>query len=357
MPAAGATLGDLDHESQAFGLATPLGINSTTGVAGLTLGGGFGWLTRKLGLTVDNLRSAQLVTADAELVRASEDEHTDLFWGLPGGGGNFGVVTSFEFELHPLGPDVLAGLLAYPAEGARERFMRYRDHVTNAPDELACWMVIRSAPPLPFIPAELHGREVQLFAFMWAGQPEGGTPALDALRHSLGAPAGEHVVPHPYVAWQKAFDPLLTPGARNYWKSHYFGQLSDEAIETVCEYGARLPTAMTEIFIGQLGGHANRLPADATAYPHRDAEYAMNVHARWDNPEADARAVGWAREFHAAMAPFATGGVYVNFVPEGDHVPDAAFGPNYDRLAELKSRWDPQNLFRMNQNVAPRSTP
>lgn len=352
----GATLADFDHEAQAFGLATPLGINSTTGVAGLTLGGGFGWLTRKHGLTVDNLRSAQVVTADAELVRASEQENRDLFWGICGGGGNFGVVTSFELELHPVGPEVLAGLLAYPFDGADERLARYRDHLRSVPEELACWMVMRKAPPLPFIPPDLHGKEVQLFAFMWAGDAEDGETALAAVRGALGPPVGEHVVPHPYTAWQKTFDPLLAPGARNYWKSHNFAELSDGAITVFCDFGARLPTGLTEIFIGQLGGEANRRPVDATAYPHRDAEFGMNAHTRWEDPSDDIRAINWARELHAELAPFATGGVYVNFIPEGDHVPDAAFGPNYERLIDVKTRWDPHNLFRMNQNIPPRPT-
>jgi hypothetical protein len=226
----GATLADFDKETQAFGLATPLGINSTTGVAGLTLGGGMGWTTRKFGLTVDNLISADVVTADGKLVRASEKENPDLFWALRGGGGNFGVVTSFEFKLHRLGPEVLSGLIVHPLDKASELLPEFRRIANDAPDELTTWVVMRKAPPLPFLPTEWHGKEVLIFATCYSGDIKEGEKALKGLR-ALGKPIVDVVSPHPFTAWQAAFDPLLTPGARNYWKSHDFAALPDEAIK------------------------------------------------------------------------------------------------------------------------------
>ncbi len=350
--APGATLGDLDRESQAFGLAVPVGINSTTGIAGLTLGGGFGWLTRKYGLTVDNLLSADVVTADGRFLRADEGENADLFWGIRGGGGNFGVVTSFTFQLHPVGPTVLAGLIVHPFDRAGDLMRRYRDIAAAMPDEATCWVVLRKAPPLPFLPAEVHGREVMVFAVFHAGDEEAGWKALEPVR-ALGQPLGEHVGPMPYAAWQSAFDPLLAPGARNYWKSHNFTRLDDGLIDLLVEQAGRLPSDQCEIFVGQLGGAANRVPADATAYPHRDAEFVMNVHSRWANPPEDTACTLWAREVFDKTAPYATGGVYVNFITDDEQRVQAAYGANYERLAALKRKYDPTNMFCVNQNIAP----
>lgn len=347
----GARLADLDRETQAFGLATPLGINSTTGVAGLTLGGGFGWLSRKHGLSVDNLASADLVTARGELVRASEDEHPDLFWAIRGGGGNFGVVTSFEFRLHPVGPEILAGLIVHPLAGAKELLQHVRDLAEACPDELSCWPVLRQAPPLPFLPAEAHGQPVLVLALCHAGDPATARRAIEPIL-ALGEPLGSHLGPIAYAGWQAAFDPLLTPGARNYWKSHNFRRLPDEAIDLLVREAAQLPTSECEIFLGQLGGAVNRVPAEATAYPHRDACYVMNVHARWQDPADDASCVAWARRVFEATAPFATGGAYVNFLTEEEARPEAAWGANFGRLLAVKRRYDPDNLFRVNQNIS-----
>ena len=348
----GATLADVDHETQAFGLAVPVGINSTTGIAGLTLGGGFGWISRKHGLTVDNLLSADVVTADGRLVRASATEEPDLFWGLRGGGGNLGIVTSFEFRLFPLGPEVTAGLVVHPFDDAQGVMRRWRDFCKTAPDEATCWLVARKAPPLPFLPAEWHGREVVVLAMVYAGDMAAGEKAFESLR-SYGKPIADVVGPHPFAGFQQAFDPLLTPGARNYWKSHNFAEMSDDAIDTILKYAARLPSAQSEIFVAQMGGATSRVPADATAYPHREAQFVMNVHTRWEKPKDDASSVAWAREFFEATAPFATGGVYVNFVSEDEGRVDAAYGANFERLAVLKKKYDPDNVFRVNQNVAP----
>lgn len=350
---AGCTLGDLDHDTQVFGLATPVGINSTTGIAGLTLGGGFGWLTRKHGLTIDNLLSADVVTANGSLLHASDTEHQDLFWAIRGGGGNFGVVTSFEFQLHPVGPQVLSGLVVHPFADARKVLQHYRAFAAQAPDEVVPWVVIRKAPPLPFLPVAVHGKEVLILAMFYAGDMASGERALEPLRR-FGNPIADVVGPHPYTGWQQAFDPLLTPGARNYWKSHNFTKIDDGLIDTLIAYTGKLPSPHCEIFMGQLGGAARRVPADSTAYGMRDAEFVMNVHGRWERPSEDEGGIKWARALTADTAKFATGGVYINFVnaDESERV-RAAYGPNYDRLVAVKNKYDPQNMFRMNHNILP----
>ena len=349
----GATLADLDKETQAFALATPVGINSTTGVAGLALGGGFGWITRKYGLTIDNLLSADVVMADGKFVRASNEENQDLFWALRGGGGNFGVVTSFEFRLHPVGPEVLSGLIIHSLEKAGELLPQFRRIANDAPDELTTWVVMRKAPPLPFLPAAWHGKEVLIFAACYCGDTKEGEKALAGLR-SLGKPIADVISPHPFTGWQAAFDPLLTPGARNYWKSHDFNDLPDEAIEVILNAIWKLPTPECEIFIAHVGGAMSRVAAEATAWPNRKAHFIMNVHTRWREQAQDAACIEWARQLFDATARFALGSVYVNFMPddEGGRV-EKAYGANYRRLAQIKRRYDPDNLFRMNQNIRP----
>ena len=349
----GATLGDLDHEAQAFGLATSLGINSTTGVAGLTLGGGFGWLTRKHGMTVDNLVAAEMVTAEGERLRTSAEQNEDLFWAIRGGGGNFGIVTQFEFKLHPVGPEVLSGLIVYPFEQAQSVLKQYREFVDTIPDDLCVWAVLRKAPPLPFLTQEVHGREVVIFAFMHSGDMDEGKRLIEPLRH-FGESYGEHIGPSPFAGWQQGFDPLLTPGARNYWKSHNFAELSDGAIDSIIEYASRLPSPHCEIFIALLGGEASRVAPEATAYAHRDTKFVLNVHGRWEDSQQDTECVSWSREFFEAAKPYAMGGVYVNFMTEEetDRIGEA-YGPNYERLARMKQKYDPQNLFHLNQNIKP----
>ena len=351
----GLTLGEFDRATQAAGLATPLGINSTTGIAGLTLGGGFGWLTRAYGLTVDNLRSAELVTAGGDQVTASERENPDLFWAIRGGGGNFGVVTSFEYGLHPVGPEVMAGLIVHPLSNARALLRGYRDVAANAPDALSVWVVMRGAPPLPFLPAEVHGMPVLVLAALYAGRLADGERAVAPLR-ALGTPIADVISPHAYTGFQAAFDPLLTPGARNYWKSHNLARLDDAVIDTLVDAAEHLPGGQCEVFLAQLGGAARRVPRDATAYAGRDAEFVVNVHARWTEAAQDDACIAWARGLFDAVAPHATGGAYVNFMTqeEGDRV-RAAYGPNYERLAAVKRKYDPTNVFHMNQNVQPSS--
>lgn len=349
----GATLGDLDHETQAFALATPVGINSTTGIAGLTLGGGFGWLSRKYGLAIDSLVSADVVTAEGTVVRASADENADLFWGIRGGGGNFGVVTNFEFKLHSVGPQVLAGLMVFDADDAKTIMQKYREFVKDAPEELAVWVVLRQAPPLPFLSEEVHGKDILVLAMCYTGTEKEGQRLIEPLR-GFGKMHGEHVGMMPFAAWQTAFDPLLTPGARNYWKSHNFSELSDGIIEVATGFARKVPSPQCEIFVGQLGGAVRQVSADATAYGIRDAEFVMNVHTRWEKPKEDDTCIAWAREFFDAATPHATGGVYLNFMPEdeGNRV-EAAFGSNYKRALELKRKYDPTNIFRLNQNIDP----
>jgi FAD/FMN-containing dehydrogenase len=350
----GATLADFDRAAQAFGLATPLGINSTTGVAGLTLGGGFGWLSRRLGLTIDNLLSAEVVTATGDIVRASSDVNPDLFWAIRGGGGNFGVVTSFEFRLHPVGPEVLSGLVVHPLDAAGDVLRFYRDFLPTTPDEFVCWFVMRKAPPLPFLPTEWHGKEILALAMCYSGSSLAEGERVAAPLRGFGKPIADVVAPHPYTAWQAVMDPLLTPGFRNYWKSHDFREVSDGLIDTLIAHARKLPDPNTEIAFAQLGGAVSRVPNDATAYGHRDGQFVLNVHGRWQDRGKDSACIGWARDLFNATAPFATGNVYVNFLTqdEEDRV-RAAYGRNYDRLSKLKNKYDPRNLFRLNQNIRP----
>jgi FAD/FMN-containing dehydrogenase len=349
----GATLANFDEAVQAHGLATPVGINSTTGIAGLTLGGGFGWLTRKYGMTIDNLVSVDMVMADGKKLRASQNENTDLFWAIRGGGGNFGVVTQFEFQLFPVGPEVLAGLIVFPFSQAKQILTKYRQFANSAPEELNVWVVLRQAPPLPFLPENVHGKEVVVLPIFYSGTVANAEKLIAPLR-AFGKAHGEHLGAQPYVQWQKAFDPLLTPGARNYWKSHNFTELADGALNSIIEFAGKLPSPQCEIFIGLIAGAPNRVAPDAMAYGHRDARFVLNVHGRWDEAKDDQKCIAWAREFFKASAPYASAGAYVNFMTaeEGDRIA-SAYGSNYERLVEIKRRYDPENVFHLNQNIKP----
>jgi len=349
----GALLGDVDHETQAFGLAVPLGINSTTGVGGLALGGGFGWLSRAFGHAVDNMVSAEVVTAAGKLLRASDTENEDLFWAIRGGSGNFGVVTAFEFKLHPVGPMILTGPVVHALENAPAVLRAYREAARDMPDEATCWFVLRKAPPLPFLKAEHHGSPVVILVMAYAGSIEKGEAALKPLR-AIGTPLGDGVSPHPYAAWQAAFDPLLAPRARNYWKSNDFTELTNEVIDLMVAAAATLPTNECEIFTAQLGGAAGRVAADATAYPHRRTRFTMNIHGRWQSAQDDEKAIAWVRKLYQHSAPLSTGSVYINFVPEAGEVRAVGpFGGNETRLRRIKSRVDPANLFRATVPIEP----
>lgn len=350
----GCLLSDVDQKTQLHGLAVPLGINSTTGVAGLTLGGGFGWITGKHGLTIDNLLSAEVVCADGEVRVASASNNADLFWAIRGGGGNFGVVSSFIFALHPIGPEVLSGLIVHPLADGRTLLQSYRDICARAPDELTIWAVMRQAPPLPFIPQDWHGKEVLIFAACYAGDLKEGEKALRELR-DLGRPIADVIGPHSYAIWQQAFDPLLTPGARNYWKSNDFLRLADEVIDISLTAVATLPDPQSEIFIAHLGGAMTNVDPTATPFPQRKRHFVMNVHTRWSDPVQDETCIAWARDLSDRTAPHAAGSVYVNFMPsdEGGRMSEA-YGPNIDRLRKIKTEYDPKNLFRLNHNIEAR---
>ena len=350
----GATLGDFDAATLEHGLATPTGINSTTGIAGLTLGGGFGWLSRKYGMTVDNLVSADVVTANGSQLHASEDENSDLFWAIRGGSGNFGIVTQFEFQLHQVGPDLLSGLIVFPQSQAKDVLRKYAEFSSSMPEELNVWVIMRKAPPLPFLPEDVHGTDVIILALCYAGDPAEGEALVEPIK-AFGDPIGVMVGAQPYVDWQQAFDPLLAPGMRNYWKSHNFTEISDGLIDAVVEQAERLPSPHCEIFFGAIGGATSRVAPDAMAYSHRDANYVMNVHGRWETADEDATGIAWAREVFGATKPFASSGVYVNFITEeeDDARIASAYGVNRARLVELKKKYDPTNFFRLNQNIQP----
>lgn len=348
----GATLADIDHETQAYGLALPVGINSTTGIAGLTLGGGFGWLSRTHGMTVDQLVSVEVVTVDGERLVCDQENHSDLFWSLQGGGGNFAVVTSFKFKLAPLGPDVMCGPIIHEIKDAKKVLTAYREFCQNSPRELTVWAILRYAPPFPFLDSSHHGKPVLVLVAFYDGSVEEGEKAISKLKE-IGNPIGDGVSPHSFVDFQQAFDPLLTPGERNYWKTHNFKEISDGLIDTLVTYGNQIPSKESEIFLAQLGGAINDVPEDATAYPHRDIEFIMNVHTRWENADQDDTCISWAREFHQATRPFATGGVYVNFVSEGDDSIEAAYSENAERLSKIKTKYDPKNSLRANLNLKP----
>ncbi|MGE5847350.1 MAG: FAD-binding oxidoreductase [Ignavibacteria bacterium] len=349
----GASLGDFDHEAQAFGLAVPLGINSTTGISGLTLGGGFGWLSRKYGLTIDSLISADIVTADGKLLKASSTENQDLFWAIRGGGGNFGIVTSFEFRLFEIGQQVLSGLIIHPLENAREVLRFYNDFIKQTPEEFVCWAVMRKAPPLPFLDPEWHGKEILVLAVCCSGDLAKAEEIAKPLR-SFGKPIADVIAPHPYEAWQKVLDPLLAPGMRNYWKSHDFLEISDGLIDVMIEYAGQLPDPQCEVVFVQLGGVINKIPAKATAFARRDTEFVLNLHGRWEDAAKDGLCISWARKLFDACTPYASGSVYVNFMTseEQDRVRQA-YGSNYDRLVELKNKYDPNNFFNFNLNISP----
>jgi len=348
----GATWGDFDHEAGAFGLATTGGLVSTTGVAGLTLGGGQGYLARKHGLTVDNLVGADVVTADGELVHASESAHPDLFWALRGGGGNFGVVTAFEFELHEVGR-VLGGPVFYPYEDARGVLECYREFTGDAPDELACYAMFLRIPPEEPFPRERRGDPAIALVACYAGPIDEGETALEPLR-AVGDPLLDGIRPLPYPELQRSFDDGSPEGYRWYSKSHYLDGLPDGAIDTILEFTDPYPGPLTQVAIEPMGGAIGRVDPAETAFRHREAEYSLGIWPAWDDPGRDDDMRAWAREFHEAMAPYATGGVYANYLDrdEDDRI-RAAYGGNYERLVAVKNEWDPENLFRVNQNVEP----
>jgi FAD/FMN-containing dehydrogenase len=350
----GLTWSEFDHETQAFGLAVTGGLVSSTGIAGFTLGGGLGWLLRKYGLTCDNLVSADVVTADGQLVTASEHEHPDLFWALRGGGGNFGVVTSLEYQLHPVGPIVFAGAVFYPGSSATQVLRGWRDLAGSMPDELTTLANVLVAPPVPFLPEAVHGQMVVAILGVHAGSVEEGAEAAQPLR-TLAEPIADLMGPMPYTAMQSLLDPLWQAGAQNYFTSVLLGALDDAAIDTLLARHAAGEAPVRELHLHHAGGAMARVPADATAYAHRDVPYVLNIIARSPERAGFDRHADWARTTHQAMQPWGTGGAYVNFTSEpGEDRVRASYPPEtYARLVTVKDRYDPTNLFRLNQNVQP----
>jgi FAD/FMN-containing dehydrogenase len=349
----GVLLGEFDRATQAFGLATPTGNVSMTGLAGLTLGGGLGWIARKLGPACDNLLAAELVTADGERVTASADENADLLWGLRGGGGNFGVVTSFAYRLHPLGPQVIAGGVVHDFADAPEVFRFLGEFAADAPDELSVTAsTFRALPPLP-VPPEVYGRLVLVLAVCYSGDLDAGERALEPLRR-FGRPLADLVGPMPYTALQTASDAAYPNGRRNYWKSHYVDEISDDAISVIAEHAPRMRSPLSSFYFQHLGGAISRPGADTAAFGHRSAGFDFAILTVWEDAAEDAEHMTWARDFFTAMQPYATG-VYVNNLgTEGaDRVRAAYAAQTYERLATLKDTYDPRNVFRLNQNIAP----
>ena len=351
---AGVTWGEFDRATQQHGLATTGGRVSTTGVAGLTLGGGSGWLERKHGLSCDNLLAVELVTAGGEHVRASATERADLFWALRGGGGNFGVATAFEFRLHPVGPTILAGLMLWPGDRGREVIETMRTVMRDAPDDVATAALYLTGPPEPFVPDELKGKLCCGLAFAWSGEEmDAGEPFARSFREL--APAVDLVGPIPYAEFQCMIDD--PPGLRNYWTGDYLADLSDQAIDTFVEHSERMPypSACQSILV-PWGGQVARVSGDESPLAQRDAAWVVHPFALWEGAEDDERHITWARTISADMKRFATGGVYLNFIgDEGADRVRAGFGDAYDRLAQVKAQYDPENFFSGNQNIRPAS--
>jgi FAD/FMN-containing dehydrogenase len=352
----GATWGELDRVTQAHGLAVTGGLVTHTGIGGLTLGGGIGHLMRRCGLTCDNLVRAEVVTADGATLSVSEAENVDLLWGLRGGGGNFGVVTRFEYRLHEVGPTVLAGVAMYPLTEGREVLRFYRQWVADLPEAMTTILVLRAAPSAPFLPREMHGLPVAAIVACWSGPLEQGERVLGPLRR-FKPPLVDLIAPKPYLEHQSMFDPAAPAGLQNYMRTRNLAALPDEAIDVLVEHAQRITSPLSVAQIYQLGGAVSRVAEDATAYGDRGAMFNAVINAQWPDP-LDPRAdehLRWVRDFHAALQPFATGGAYVNFLMnEGEDRVRAAYGAaKYARLAELKLRYDPHNVFRLNQNIRP----
>jgi len=350
---AGVLLGELDRETQAFGLAVPAGIVTHTGLSGLTLGGGIGWVMRKYGLTIDQLLSVDLITADGEFVKASETENPDLFWGVRGGGGNFGIVTEFEFRLNPVGPIVLAGPIFWPMEESPNVLRFYREWIADAPDELMTIVVHRKAPPLPAIPPELHGKPVVAVVCCYAGPVEDGERVVRPLK-AFGAPVLDLCAPKPFLAHQAMFDPSFPSGWWYYFRSCDVAELTDDIIDITFEHSMRIDSPLTAFPIWQMGGAIARVGEDETAFNGRAAGYAFNINAATETAEGFDEEREWVRSFWSALEPYHTS-VYVNFLmEEGEERIRQAYGTEkYDRLKALKRKYDPDNFYRLNQNIPP----
>ncbi len=348
----GCTWGDFNHATYPFGLATTGGVVSTTGIGGLTLGGGIGHLTRGLGLSIDSLLSADVVTADGQFLVASSKENEDLFWALRGGGGNFGVVTSFQYQLHPV-KDIFAGLFFYPLDHVRDVLEFYRSYIETAPEQMGVFPAFQIAPPLPFIPEAEHGKTFIAMVSVWAGDLDEGEKQLQPIQNAAPR-AAEMVAPMPYPAINAAFDPLLPPGLQHYWKASFASELTDGAIQAHIEHGSKVPVVNSTMHIYPINGATNRVPADATAFAYRDANFATVIAGMWPDPAENAKNTKWVKDYYAALEPESASGGYINFMAEDDQgrIRDNYKG-NYGRLAAVKQQYDPGNLFHENQNIKP----
>lgn len=351
----GATWGDFDHATHGFGLATTGGIISTTGVGGLTLGGGIGYLTRGLGLSIDNLLSADVVTADGRQVTASDYQNEDLFWALRGGGGNFGVVTAFEFELHEC-DTIVGGPLFYEVDDAEAVLQLYREYIDGAPEQLGCFFAWQIAPPLPFVPEDRVGDLFCAMVTCWNGPLDKAEAVMKPLRDVAEVKA-EHVGPMPYPALNGAFDGLVPPGLQHYWKADFVTELSDDAIAAHIEHGMKTPVVNSTMHLYPINGAVHRVGPDETAFGHRDKKFAAVIAGMWPDPADNEANTQWVRDYYAAIHPHSgSDGGYINFMAEDDaHRTEANFGRNYGRLAQVKAAWDPDNLFHLNQNIEPGS--
>ena len=351
---AGCLLGDVDRQTQVHGLATVFGFVSTTGIAGLTLGGGFGYLTRRWGWTVDNVIGMDVVTAGGQLVRASSEENPDLFWGLQGGGGNFGVVTGIDYKLYPVGPEVLGGIVAWPVSEAPAVLELYRKLAGQAPPELTLVAFIRPAPPAPWLQKDMHGKLIVALLACYTGNLEEGEKMLSPIK-SFGTPVGDILMRRPYVQLQALLDATQPKGRRYYWKSEYLPRIDPALCSKVIEHSGQIRSPHSSIILFQLEGALNRVGAGRSPAGNRDARYVINIAGAWDRPDEDSVHIAWVREAWSVMKQFSTGGAYINFMTgdEGSDRVKAALGNALPRLAEVKSRWDPQNMFRTNRNIKP----
>ncbi|MDB5214427.1 MAG: oxidoreductase [Myxococcaceae bacterium] len=348
----GAVWGDVDHATHAFGLAAPSGFISTTGVGGLTLGGGIGYLTRKYGLTIDNLLEADVVLADSSFVKASAHENEDLFWALRGGGGNFGVVTSFLFRLHPV-DTVMAGPTFWPLEQGPDVMRAYRDFIARAPEDISGFFAFLTVPPVPMFPAELHMTKVCGIVWCCLASPERTEAETRAMR-SVGKPLLDAVGPMPFPTVQSLFDGLYPPGLQWYWRADFVKELPDDAIARHLEFGAKLPTLHSTMHLYPINGAVHRIPPEATAFSYRDAKFAEVIVGVDPDPAKGPEITSWCKDYFDAVHPFCAGGAYTNFMmDEGAERVRASFRGNYDRLVAIKKKYDPTNFFRVNQNIRP----
>ena len=351
---AGCLLGDVDRETQVHGLAAVLGFVSRTGITGLTLGGGFGYLTRRWGWTSDTVLGMDVVTADGRLVRAAGDENADLFWGLRGGGGNFGVVTGIDYALHPVGPEIVGGVVAWPADEAPRVLELYRTLAEAAPPELTLVAFIRPAPPAPWLPKEIHGKPIVALLACHSGSPEEAEKAVAPIK-AFGRPVGDVLVRRPYAQMQTLLDATQPKGRRYYWKSEYLPRVEPALCEKVMEHAARIRSPHCAVILFQIAGALNEVAEDHSPVGNRGARYVLNIAGSWEHADDDAANVQWARDAWNDMRSFSTGGTYINFLTEDDgpERTHAALGRGLERLAQVKAKWDPQNVFRTNRNVRP----